>query len=94
MFAGLSLRPALVRGFSSKQRTSSIKIFCAGCRAPLYQYRKRGKGALVKVLERRILADHTTGNLACPQCGTTFARRFLYKGQPAQKIIGGKVFHK
>ena len=83
--------PQLARSLAG---SSTINIFCASCTAHLYQYRKRGKGALVKCLESRILADHTAGDMACHQCGATFARRFSYKGQPAQKIVGGKVYHK
>ena len=81
---------------SSRQLSSSshIDIYCGKCKAHLYRYRKRGKGSLVKCLERRIVEDFTNGDMSCHQCGSTFARPFLYKGQPAQKIMGGKVYWK
>ena len=84
------------RGSSARLMSSAsrIDIFCQKCTAPLYRYTKRGKGALVKCLERRIVQDFTNGDLTCPGCGSVFARRYMYKGQPAHKIIGGKVFWK
>ncbi|MBY6188359.1 hypothetical protein KUV89_17220 [Marinobacter hydrocarbonoclasticus] len=64
---------------NKKGPSTTVDIRCARCRAPLYRYRKGGKGALVKCF------------LLCPGCGSQFARDTLVRGTPAFKIIGGKV---
>ncbi|GAA5192001.1 hypothetical protein [Ferrimonas gelatinilytica] len=74
-----------------KGPSSSVAISCARCRAPLYRYRKGGKGALVKCFKARISVDHTEVPGVCPGCGGQFARETLIRGMPAFKIIGGKV---
>lgn len=33
---------------NKKGPTKTVDIFCSSCRAPLFKYRKGGKGALVK----------------------------------------------
>jgi len=70
----------------------TIGIHCAGCRTLLYRYRKGGTGALVKCFVERIVEDRTAGDLHCPRCGQQFARERMMAGQPAHKIIQGKVF--
>ncbi len=74
-----------------KAPTKTVKIFCAGCRAFLYKYRKAGNGALVKCFHERIVDDATNGKLSCPECGQEFAREAMIRGTPANKMIGGKV---
>ena len=68
-----------------------VDIYCAGCKARLYRYRKGGKGALVKCFVERIVQDYTQTPCTCPECGSVFARPALIRGVPAYKIIGGKV---
>jgi LSD1 subclass zinc finger protein len=70
----------------------TIAIHCAGCRTLLYRYSKGGTGSLVKCFVERIVEDRTRGDLACPECGQTFARPWATSGKPAHKIIQGKVF--
>ena len=70
----------------------TIKIFCKNCETQLYQYKKGGKGQLVKVQQHRIVKDFTTERGVCPNCQVQFARPQVIKGRPSNKIIGDKVF--
>lgn len=79
---------------NKKGPTKTVDIFCKGCNAPLFKYRKGGKGALVKFFKERISQNFTKVNCQCPQCVKIFARETLVKGTPAYKIIGGKVWFK
>ena len=72
----------------------TISIHCAKCRTLLYRYRKGGRGGLVKCIIDRIAVDHTAGDLHCQGCGQQFARPMDLPGQPAHKIIQGKVYTK
>lgn len=66
---------------------------CAKCAAPLFRYAK-GNGAgsqLVKLYVERIVKDYTNSSVACPSCGTVFAREAVIHGRPALKVISGKV---
>lgn len=72
----------------------TVQISCAKCKAPLFKYRKGGKGALVKCFLERILEDHTTKPCHCPGCDQEFARETMMRGTPAYKMIGGKVHMK
>ena len=72
----------------------TISIHCAKCRTLLYKYRKGGRGALVKCIVDRIAEDLTRGDQRCPECGQEFARPMARAGQPAFKIIQGKVYTK
>ncbi|GAB4198568.1 MAG: hypothetical protein Tsb002_33590 [Wenzhouxiangellaceae bacterium] len=72
----------------------TVEIACAACKAPLYRYRKGGKGNLVKCFKERIVKDHTVEPGKCPGCGNEFARDTLIRGAPAWKVIGGKVTFK
>ncbi|PSW17615.1 hypothetical protein C9I98_19030 [Photobacterium sanctipauli] len=76
---------------NKKGPTKTVDIFCAGCKAQLYKYRKGGKGALVKCFKERIVKDFTVEPATCPQCNKVFARDTLVRGAPAYKMIGGKV---
>ena len=76
---------------NKKGPTRTVDIFCAKCKAPLYKYRKGGKGALVKCFIKRIVEDHTNTPCTCPACGQVFARETLIRGSPAYKMVGGKV---
>ncbi|RTE86728.1 MULTISPECIES: hypothetical protein [Gammaproteobacteria] len=69
----------------------SVDIFCASCRAPLFKYRKGGKGSLVKCFLERITENHTKEPCICPGCGQQFARETMIRGAPAYKMVGGKV---
>ena len=69
-----------------------IKIYCVKCSAFLYEYRKEGKGHLVKCYKDGIIKDNTKGDLRCPQCAQLFARDTMYHNRPANKIIQGKVY--
>lgn len=79
---------------NKKGPTKTVDIFCAKCKAPLYKYRKGGKGALVKCFKERITQDHTEQACICPNCQQVFARETLVRGTPAFKMIGGKVTFK
>ena len=70
------------------------KIYCANCKTLLYKYHKAREGHLVKCFLKHIKEDHTNGDLRCPNCGEQFARRRMIHGQPANKIIQGKVYVK
>ncbi|HCK08525.1 MAG TPA: hypothetical protein DHW45_01540 [Candidatus Latescibacteria bacterium] len=72
----------------------TISIHCSKCRTLLYKYRKGGRGGLVKCIVSRISEDFTNGDLHCQSCGQQFARSMNLPGQPAQKIIQGKVYTK
>jgi len=72
----------------------TISIHCSKCHALLYRYRKGGRGGLVKCIIDRIAEDHTNGDLCCHECGQQFARPMTLPGQPANKIIQGKVYTK
>lgn len=76
---------------NKKGPSKTVDIYCAGCQAMLFKYRKGGKGALVKCFKERISRDFTTQPCVCPQCEAVFARDTLVRGTPAFKIIGGKV---
>jgi hypothetical protein len=77
-----------------KGPTRTVQIFCSNCKAPIFKYRKGGKGALVKCFIERIVENHTTTPCLCPGCGQEFARETMIRGTPAYKIIGGKVHMK
>lgn len=79
---------------NKKGPTKTVDIYCAKCKAPLFKYRKGGKGALVKCFKERITVDHTQVPCTCPNCQQVFARDTLVRGTPAYKMIGGKVIHK
>ncbi len=79
---------------NKKMPEKSIDIFCSKCQAPLYKYKKGGKGALVKCFKKRITKDHTYTPCTCPNCENVFARETLIRGLPAYKMIGGKVWFK
>ncbi|AZZ97389.1 hypothetical protein [Pseudoalteromonas sp. R3] len=79
---------------NKKGPVRTVDIYCAKCKAPLYKYRKGGKGALVKCFKERIVTDFTAQEGTCPGCGTVFARDTLIRGTPAYKIIGAKVWVK
>jgi hypothetical protein len=79
---------------NKKGPTRTVSIFCKNCNAPLYKYRKGGKGALVKCFKERIVEDFTVKTCECPQCYKTFARDMLVRGTPAIKMMGGKVWFK
>jgi DNA-directed RNA polymerase subunit M/transcription elongation factor TFIIS len=72
----------------------TIKIYCQNCNTLLYKYHKQGLGHLVKCYKERIIKDYTNGDLKCPKCGEQFARETMVYGQPADKIIQGKIFIK
>ncbi|QPG07185.1 hypothetical protein IT774_09270 [Salinimonas marina] len=72
----------------------TVQISCLQCKAPIFKYRKGGKGALVKCFIERIVEDHTTTVCHCPGCGQEFARETMIRGAPAYKMIGGKVHMK
>ncbi|WP_419148057.1 hypothetical protein [Pseudoalteromonas 'SMAR'] len=76
---------------NKKGPTRTVDIFCAGCKQPLFKYRKGGKGSLVKCFKERIVKDHTLDQIHCPNCEQAFARDTLVRGTPALKMIGGKV---
>lgn len=79
---------------NKKAPEKSVDIYCSKCRAPLYKYKKGGKGALVKCFKARIVKDFTVISCVCPSCTCTFARETLIRGMPAFKMIGGKVTFK
>jgi len=79
-------------GKMKKIKGQVIKVYCANCRKLLYKYFKAGPGHLIKCYQSRIIKDFTKGDLRCPGCGQLFARKTMIHGQPANKIIQGKVF--
>ena len=79
---------------NKKGPTNTVDIFCSSCRAPLFKYRKGGKGALVKCFIERISQDYTKQPCICPKCERRFARPAIIKGTAAYKMIGGKVTFK
>jgi len=79
---------------SDKTDRRTISIHCSKCRTILYKYRKGGRGGLVKCLVEGIAEDFTAGDLRCHKCGQQFARPMNLPGQPAHKIIQGKVYTK
>ena len=82
--------------FALMGKSTSIKVFCSGCKTHLYTYRKKGGGSLVKCFLHKILWDGTQERCVCPntQCGSAFCRPAVIKNRAANKIIGGKVFYK
>jgi hypothetical protein len=76
---------------NKKGPVRTVDISCAACKAPLYRYRKGGKGSLVKCFKERIVKDFTQQEGICPGCDVEFARNTLIRGTPALKMIGGKV---
>lgn len=72
----------------------SVDIYCCKCNEQLFQYKKGGKGALVKCFKERITKDFTEEPCICPTCQQEFARETLVRGTPAYKMIGGKVWFK
>lgn len=79
---------------NKKAPEKSVNIYCQKCRQQLFQYKKGGKGALIKCFKERITKDYTSTEGICPQCNTLFARDVLVRGTPALKIIGNKAFAK
>lgn len=79
---------------NKKGPTKTVDIYCAGCNAILFKYRKGGKGALVKSFKERISQDYTQTPCICPSCEKAFARETVIRGLPAFKFIGGKVWFK
>ncbi|WP_223788811.1 hypothetical protein [Marinicella meishanensis] len=77
-----------------KGPTTTVDVFCSGCKTQLFTYRKGGKGALIKCFKERISKDFTQSPGTCPACDQVFARDTLVRGTPAFKIIGDKVFSK
>ena len=74
-----------------KGPTKTVNIYCTGCKAALFKYRKGGKGALVKCFIERIVKDFTENQCNCPNCQQLFARPCLIRGVAALKFIGSKV---
>ena len=72
----------------------SVAIICTKCRYKLLDYKKGGKGALIKCFITRITADHTNEAGYCPNCHQQFAREAMVRGMPALKIIGNKAVAK
>ncbi len=79
---------------NKKGPSTTVNVYCSQCRTRLFNYRKGGKGALVKCFKERINEDYTTTPCVCPSCNRLFAREALIRGTPAYKLIGGKVFAK
>ena len=79
---------------NKKGPSKTVDIYCKRCNAPLFKYRKGGKGALVKCFKERISQDFTGTACTCPGCNSEFARETLIRGVPAYKMIGGKVWFK
>ncbi|GAC30772.1 hypothetical protein [Brumicola pallidula] len=79
---------------NKKAPESCIDIYCNKCKAPLFKYRKGGKGLLLKCFKQRITKDFTLLPCTYPNCNMIFARETLIRGTPAFKMIGGKVFSK
>jgi len=79
---------------SKKLPSRAVTICCASCKSKLLRYRKGGSGALVKCFLSRITNDYTLNEGTCPNCKQLFARKTLIRGEPALKIIGGKVLAK
>ena len=71
-----------------------IGIYCNKCKTKLYQYKKGGKGSLVKCFLHKIEIDYTTERNVCPNtnCKSIFARSLVISNKPANKIIGDRVF--
>jgi len=76
---------------NKKAPEKSVDIYCNKCRAPLFKYKKGGKGALIKCFKSRIVKDFTLTPCVCPGCDIVFARETLIRGMPAFKMVGGKV---
>lgn len=76
---------------NAKGPVTTVQIFCSKCKQQLYKYRKGGKGALIKCFKFRIAENYTKEDGICPSCGRQFARNALIRGEPALKMIGGKV---
>jgi hypothetical protein len=73
----------------------TLSIFCNKCRYLLFKYKKGGSGQLIKIRESRILENYTEGlNTKCPKCENVFGREFLFKGQPAYKVLSGQLYNK
>ena len=70
----------------------TITIYCIKCKIPLYCYRKKGTGTLIKCYVDMVKKDYTNGDLKCPKCNQQFARHAIIHNKPAYKIIQGKVF--
>ena len=85
-----------VRMISTEPRTRwrAVSVLCRFCGSDLFRYAKGGRGKLVKCYKRRILKDFTKSAPECPGCGSVFARDAVFRGEPAWKIIGGKVLAK
>lgn len=79
---------------NKKGPVRTVQISCLQCKAPIFKYRKGGKGSLVKCFIERIVEDHTTTKCHCPGCGQQFGRETMIRGTPAYKIISGKVHMK
>jgi len=79
---------------NKKAPEKSVNIYCRQCRTQLFQYKKGGKGALLKCFKERITKDFTQSPGVCPNCQSQFARDTLVRGTPAFKIIGNKAFAK
>jgi len=73
---------------------TSINIYCKKCRFKLLVYRKGGNGSLIKCFESRITKNFTEEVGVCPNCNGQFSRLTMIRGEPALKIIGGKVLTK
>ncbi|NRB40393.1 MAG: hypothetical protein HRU20_18315 [Pseudomonadales bacterium] len=69
----------------------TVELFCDKCKPPLFQYRKKGEGALVKYFKERVSKNFTCEPSTCPGCHTVFTKDNLVRGAPAFKIIGAKV---
>jgi hypothetical protein len=69
-----------------------IGVYCSKCQSKLYQYRKGGKGSLVKCFLHKINTDYTIERGICPKCHSMFARKAVIRNKKANKILGGKVF--
>jgi predicted nucleic acid-binding Zn-ribbon protein len=85
----------------------TVSVNCKKCGERLFRYKKKNgtKSNLVKCYVERICED-SVGLLAkneqsdtgqevllwhCPSCGTNFARSATIHGQPALRLVGGKV---
>ena len=71
-----------------------LDVYCRSCSFLLLNYRKGGKGHLIKCHLHKIVKDYTSGGGFCPNCGAQWGRAAIIKNRPALKIIGERVFWK
>lgn len=79
-----------------KSNTHALEVSCAHCKTPVLIYQKGGNGGLIKIQIPRVIEAmeniwEMTGELTCPKCGASLAKRGEYQERPTFWVTRGQI---